>query len=61
MFPPKPEIAEKIQLHHSMRMLPHDHNSGGFFVALIKKHDNFEWNYASKNQENNKNSEKLDQ
>ena len=48
MFPPTLEEAEKMQLHHSMRMLPHDHNSGGFFLALIKKHDNFEWNYSIK-------------
>jgi len=31
-----------------MRMLPHDHNSGGFFVALLKKHLDFEWKYENK-------------
>lgn len=41
MFPPSLEEAEKMQLHHSMRMYPHDQNSGGFFVALLKKHENF--------------------
>ena len=41
MFPPGEEIAKKMQLHHSMRILPHDQNSGGFFVALMKKHDDF--------------------
>lgn len=38
-----------MQLNHSMRMLPHDHNSGGFFVALLKKHLDFEWRYDIKN------------
>lgn len=37
-----------MQLHHSMRMLPHDQNSGGFFIALIKKHEDFEWKYSLK-------------
>ncbi len=37
-----------MQLHHSMRMLPHDQNSGGFFVALLKKHLDFEWKYENK-------------
>ena len=32
-----------------MRMMPHDQNSGGFFVALLKKHDSFEWKYATGN------------
>lgn len=46
MFPP-PE-AEKMNLHYSMRILPHDQNSGGFFVALLKKQENFEWLYEKK-------------
>ena len=37
-----------MQLDHSMRMLPHDQNSGGFFVALLKKHLDFEWKYENK-------------
>ncbi len=28
----------KIGLQNSMRIIPHDQNSGGFFVALLKKH-----------------------
>lgn len=28
-----------------MRILPHDHNSGGFFVALLRKTKNFHWKY----------------
>lgn len=42
-------------LHNSMRILPHDQNSGGFFLALLKKHDNFEWKYSVKsNKSDNK-------
>jgi hypothetical protein len=28
-----------------MRVLPHDQNSGGFFVALMRKNEDFEWRY----------------
>jgi len=28
-------------LQNSMRILPHDQNSGGFFIALLKKHEDF--------------------
>lgn len=46
MFPPSIEEAKKIGLDNTMRILPHDQNSGGFYVALLKKHDNFQWKYA---------------
>ena len=29
-----------------MKILPHDQNSGGFYVALLKKKDNFQWKYS---------------
>ena len=35
-------------LQNSMRILPHDQNSGGFFVALFKKNQDFEWKYDVK-------------
>lgn len=54
MFPPPK--AEKMNLHYSMRILPHDQNSGGFFVALLKKQENFEWLYDTK-----KNSKMVDE
>jgi hypothetical protein len=28
-----------------MRILPHDQNSGGFFVALLRKGEDFQWKY----------------
>ena len=45
MFPPRPEEAESMNLHYSMRILPHDQNSGGFFVALLRKRAEFQWKY----------------
>ena len=37
MFPPTPEEASKFQLERCLRCLPHDMDTGGFFVALLKK------------------------
>jgi len=45
MFPPLPEDAKNMNLHYSMRILPHDQNSGGFFVALLRKREDFQWKY----------------
>lgn len=36
-FPPTEEEAKRFQLHKSLRCLPHDMDTGGFFVALLKK------------------------
>ncbi len=36
-FPPTPEEAEKFKLERCLRCLPHDLDTGGFFVALFKK------------------------
>ena len=36
-FPPTPEEASKFHLERCMRVLPHDMDTGGFFVALLKK------------------------
>lgn len=48
MFPPSAAEAEAMKLHYSMRVLPHDQNSGGFFVALLCKGEDFEWLYEKK-------------
>lgn len=38
MFPESKEIMENvIKIQYSMRVLPHDQNSGGFFIAMFKK------------------------
>ena len=36
-FPPTAEEAERFHLERCMRCLPHDMDTGGFFVALFKK------------------------
>lgn len=55
MFPPPQEEAIEIGLHNTMRILPHDQNSGGFFVALLRKNQDFEWKYESGKNDNNPN------
>lgn len=44
-----------------MRIIPHDQNSGGFFVALLKKHDDFEWKYDVKNEKKEGDNEDLEE
>jgi hypothetical protein len=44
-----------------MRIIPHDQNSGGFFVALIKKHNDFEWKYDVKNEKKEEENEDLEE
>jgi 16S rRNA C967 or C1407 C5-methylase (RsmB/RsmF family) len=36
-FPPSPEEAVTMGLEKCIRMLPHDGNTGGFFVCLLRK------------------------
>jgi len=36
-FPPNPEEISKFNLKYCMRILPQDMDTGGFFVALLKK------------------------
>ena len=44
-----------------MRIIPHDQNSGGFFVALLKKHNDFEWKYDVKNENKEGENEDLEE
>eukprot|EP00965_Chrysotila_dentata_P180322 5953489-Pleurochrysis_carterae.AAC.1 len=37
LFPPRPEEAEAMRLRNCMRLLPHEHNGGGFFIAVFEK------------------------
>jgi len=37
MFPPSSEEASKFHLERCLRCLPHDMDTGGFFVALLRK------------------------
>ncbi|BFU18497.1 tRNA (cytosine-5-)-methyltransferase, putative [Entamoeba histolytica HM-1:IMSS-B] len=36
-FPPKPEEAAKFHLEYTLRILPHQQNTGGFFTAVFIK------------------------
>eukprot|EP00049_Salpingoeca_infusionum_P004386 m.78659 g.78659 ORF g.78659 m.78659 type:complete len:797 (-) comp12542_c0_seq1:1531-3921(-) len=37
MFPPSPEDVEWMNLDRCCRLLPHNHDTGGFFVAVLRK------------------------
>lgn len=37
MYPPKPEDREKFKLNRCIRILPHQQNTGAFFVAVLTK------------------------
>ena len=37
MWPPSKEEAEWMHLERTMRFLPQDQNTGGFFVAVFQK------------------------
>ena len=39
MVPPTAEEAELLRLHHCHRILPHDNDTGGFFVAVLELRD----------------------
>ena len=37
MFPPSPAVAETLHLDRCLRVLPHAQDTGGFFIALLRK------------------------
>ena len=37
MFPPSQEEASKMMLNRCFRIFPHDQDTGGFFVAVLRK------------------------
>jgi hypothetical protein len=37
MLPPTAEEAQRFNLHRCMRLLPHLQNTGGFFIAVLRK------------------------
>ena len=51
MFPPPPDTAQSLGLEKCLRLLPHNQNTGGFFVALLEKVALCPWekNWASSN------------
>lgn len=36
MYPPCPEVAAQLHLNRCVRILPHDQDTGGFFVAVLE-------------------------
>lgn len=49
MFPPPPEVAEELHLERCMRILPHQQDSGAFFVAVLEKcGDQLPWESSKK-------------
>lgn len=51
MFPPSIEDAPAFNLQKSMRILPHFQNTGGFFVAALKKTKLMPWERREKEEE----------
>lgn len=49
MFPPSPEDTSKFNLDRCIRILPHQQDTGGFFVAVIEKLRPLPWEAAAKN------------
>lgn len=41
-FPPDPSQSQIYHLERCMRFLPHQNNSGGFFIAVLEKVDELE-------------------
>ena len=37
MFPPELEVAKELKLERCIRVLPHHQDTGGFFIAVIRK------------------------
>ena len=37
MFPPELSVAQELNLDRCIRVLPHHQNTGGFFIAVIRK------------------------
>lgn len=45
MFPLDDKILQNdIKIHYTMRIMPEDQNTGGFYVALLKKNDHVRFN-----------------
>ncbi|XP_059056013.1 tRNA (cytosine(34)-C(5))-methyltransferase [Achroia grisella] len=48
MFPPKPEDVHKYNLERCIRILPHQQDTGGFFVAVFEKTAPLPWEKEQK-------------
>ncbi|KRX21799.1 Mitogen-activated protein kinase kinase kinase 15 [Trichinella nelsoni] len=43
LFPPDESVAEKLHLERCLRIFPHHQNTGGFFIAVLRKVGEFSW------------------
>ncbi|KRZ08344.1 Mitogen-activated protein kinase kinase kinase 15 [Trichinella zimbabwensis] len=43
LFPPDESLAEKLHLERCLRIFPHHQNTGGFFIAVLRKVCEFSW------------------
>ncbi|KAI0240420.1 RNA cytosine-C(5)-methyltransferase NSUN2 [Lamellibrachia satsuma] len=43
MFPPPPDVADSQHLNRCVRVLPHFQDTGGFFIAVLKKVKEVPW------------------
>ena len=50
-------MRDLMHLDYTMRILPHDQNSGGFYVALFRKKGYVCWNRRAKFEDWGKHSE----
>jgi len=57
MFPPPPDVAKSLGLEKCARLLPHQQNTGGFFVALLEKVALCPWESVRKAKRNEDGSE----
>lgn len=52
MFPDDEETMKNVyKIHHTLRLMPHDQNTGGFYLALIKKKSHIVFGGGSKKQQ----------
>jgi len=60
MFPPTEEVAKSLGLNKCLRLLPHQQNTGGFFVALLEKVALCPWESLRKIKNTSENFEETD-
>ncbi|XP_047520424.1 tRNA (cytosine(34)-C(5))-methyltransferase [Pieris napi] len=58
MFPPSPESTDKFNLDRCIRILPHQQDTGGFFVAVVEKVAPLPWEKDEKDQKEQTDNEK---
>lgn len=54
MFPPEESVARELHLERCIRVLPHHQNTGGFFIAVIRKKDDAKKSQSNGDEETNK-------